>query len=45
MGASDSDSGVKRIKYRFRALRTGKVISNKEYEYSNPPRVRGLYSD
>ncbi|XP_022305312.1 uncharacterized protein LOC111112206 isoform X3 [Crassostrea virginica] len=38
MGASDPHSGVKRIKYRFRALRTGKVISNKEYEYSNPPR-------
>nr|XP_022304679.1 uncharacterized protein LOC111111817 [Crassostrea virginica] len=38
MGASDPHSGVKKIKYRFKALSTGKVINNKEYEYYNPPR-------
>ena len=40
MGASDPHSGVKKIKYRFKALSTGKVINNRDYEYHNPSRVR-----
>lgn len=39
LGASDSHSGVKRIKYRFKAHSTGKIISDREYEYLNPIRV------
>lgn len=39
LGASDPHSGVKRIKYRFRAQSTGKVINDREYEYLNPKRV------
>nr|XP_034310671.1 uncharacterized protein LOC117684082 [Crassostrea gigas] len=38
LGASDPHSGVKRIKYRFRAQSTGKVINDREYEYLNPKR-------
>nr|XP_034310672.1 uncharacterized protein LOC105333550 [Crassostrea gigas] len=38
LGASDPHSGVKRIKYRFRAQSTGKVINDREYEYLNPTR-------
>ncbi|XP_022304673.1 uncharacterized protein LOC111111813 [Crassostrea virginica] len=38
MGASDPHSGVKKIKYRFKALSTGKVINNRDYEYHNPSR-------
>lgn len=37
-GASDPQSGVKRIKYRFRALSTLRVIGEREYEYLNPIR-------
>lgn len=37
-GASDPQSGVKRIKYRFRAQSTMKVIGEREYEYLNPIR-------
>lgn len=39
LGASDPNSGVKRIKYRFKAQSTGRVINNREYEYLNPTRV------
>ena len=42
MGASDPHSGVKRIKYRFKALSTGKVINNRDFPYYNPPRVSTL---
>ncbi|XP_052682288.1 uncharacterized protein LOC128162907 [Crassostrea angulata] len=38
LGASDPNSGVKRIKYRFKAQSTGRVINNREYEYLNPTR-------
>ena len=39
LGASDPHSGVKRIKYRFRAQSTRTVVGDKEYEYLNPSRV------
>ncbi|XP_065929746.1 uncharacterized protein [Magallana gigas] len=38
LGASDPHSGVKRIKYRFRAQSTKTVVGDKEYEYLNPSR-------
>lgn len=41
-GASDIHSGINKIKYRFRAQKTGTLVNNKEYEYNNPSRVNRI---
>lgn len=42
IGAKDPDSGVERIKFKFKAPSTGLVINQLYFVYPNPARVRAF---